>query len=102
MAYAGSSGGAAEPAVGNQGHRVPQAHAHNGRGGVKHFPHSRPPLWPLVPNNHHVSRLNFSSIDGSLGVLFTLEHPGWALMNQHFRQYGGALYHAALRGQVAL
>ena len=102
VADGGTPGGAGEAAVGDEGHGLAQAHAHDGGGGVEHLPHAGAALGALVADDHHVAGDDLAGVDGGDGLLLAVKHPGGAGVGHHLGGHGGALDHAALGGQVAL
>ena len=92
-------GGAGEPAVGNQGHRVAQALADQRAGYRQHFPHAGTALGALVADDDDVALVNLAALDGLEGGFFLFEYPGGTLIDLFL--VAGHLDDRAIGGQVA-
>ena len=101
MTNTGTPGGTGEPTIGDEGHGIAQPHAHDGGGGVQHFPHTGAALGAFVADDYHVAGVDVPRIDGGLSLFLGFKDPGGAFVHQHFGKHRAALDHAALRSQIA-
>src|SRR5579884_4002295 len=92
--------GAAETAIGEQGHRLPQPFAHDGPCHAQHLAHAGTAARPLVANDHHIARLNLLPRHCPHRVLLTVEDARRSAMIEPLM----ACYfdHAAFRRDIAL
>ena len=78
----------------------PRPNAHQRGGGAEHFPHARPALGAFVAEHDYIAGVDFSGVDGFVGLFLGVEHPGRAGVGQHRLGHAGLLDHGRLRGQA--
>ena len=102
MADGCTAGGTREATVGDECHAVTQTGAHDGRGRVEHFAHSRTTLGTFVADHDHFARVDLTAVNGVQSVFFTVENAGFAAVGHHFGSNGSAFDHRAFGSEVAL
>ncbi len=97
-----AAGRTGETAVCDEGNVLVQTHACDSRGRRQHLTHTRAAGRAFVPDDNHIALDDLAAGDGCDGLFFAVEYLCRALVYQHLLGYGTALYHAAIRCQVAL
>ncbi|MPM31963.1 hypothetical protein SDC9_78520 [bioreactor metagenome] len=101
MAYGSSSGGSAEPAIGEQGYILVQAHAGDCTGRAEHLTHAGSSLGTFIADDDDIAGLD-PPAENRLDALFlAVEHTGGALVHQHLLIHGAALDHGPVGCQVS-
>ena len=93
-------GSAGETVIGDQGHALAQAHAHDGRGDREHLAHTRSAFRPLVTDDHHLAGFHLAALNAGQGLLFRVVADGRSA--ELGSLFAGDLGHCALLGQVAV
>ena len=93
-------GAPGEAAIGDQGHLLAEALAHDRGGGGKHLAHPGSSHRPLIADHHHITRVDLVGQNRLQTALLTFKHPRRAC--EHGRFHPADLGHATLAGQVAL
>src|SRR5919107_967703 len=95
-----SAGGAGEAAVGEQGDRLAQPLAHEGRRHAEHLAHPGPALGALVPDHDDVPVYHVAGLHSLHGLLLGFVDTRGALVME--ARIAGNLDNTALGGQVTL
>ena len=99
MSHHESVAGAAEAAIGDQGHRFSQAFADDRRGHAQHFAHAGAALGAFIADHHHIAFLNALFRHGGHGGFFGIEDARRATLAETL--VTADLGHAAFRCKIS-
>ena len=100
MAHHQAEGAAGKAPIGDQGHRIQQALAHDRGGGAEHLAHAGAAHGPFLSHHHHIAGVDLLVEDGGQTGLLAFEHPCRAC--DHRVLNSADLGHGTLLRQVPL
>ncbi len=100
MANRTALGGAAEPAVGDEGDGLAEPLSGDGAGGGKHFLHTRTAARAFVADDHNMAGFDFAGENALVGVVLGLEDDRGTLELHHGRRDAGGFDDGTSRREV--
>ncbi|MPM94237.1 hypothetical protein SDC9_141382 [bioreactor metagenome] len=101
VSNAGAARAARKAPVGDEGHLLAQAHAHDGAGGAEHFLHTGAAARTFVADDDHFARLNLTGQNAAHCGFLRIVDAGRTAEDLHRSSHAGRLDDCAVGGQIA-